>query len=306
MGQMTCEQCRRWWSPYMDSELDATKTFEVSEHLRLCDACRKRFENESNMDDLIRESIANVSLPNAFWNKIEKGVKATVNRPQLQQTARFRFSGWLAVAAMVAMLLFGGFLFRYALPGVSVVDADRNDANRDHDVGVLATTVSVVDVLKRASPEFRKFPPPSSVEGQPHDSSQTSARCEQVRRELAEMSRRLYGVEITFEPDERHPHQFDFVAVSQRGGDDGDPYMEVHVNCCGRPTVLVIALANSRVDVRELQAATPKRDITGQTQDGNDVPIQVQSKSMNGVMIAGATARHYLNAIFAGARVTKI
>ena len=40
---MNCKEARRWMSPYIDSELGKTKTFEISEHLRYCPACAERF-----------------------------------------------------------------------------------------------------------------------------------------------------------------------------------------------------------------------------------------------------------------------
>lgn len=57
---MNCREIRRWLSPYLDSELGKTKTFEVSEHLRECSACAKRFESERRVDTLMAEKLADV------------------------------------------------------------------------------------------------------------------------------------------------------------------------------------------------------------------------------------------------------
>ena len=56
---MNCQEARRFISPYLDSELGQTKTFEVSEHLSECESCRRRFEQERSAQiktygDLIR------------------------------------------------------------------------------------------------------------------------------------------------------------------------------------------------------------------------------------------------------------
>ncbi len=59
---MNCREVRRWLSPYLDSELGKTKTFEVSEHLRQCEVCATRFERERRVDaSMVEQLSSNVS-----------------------------------------------------------------------------------------------------------------------------------------------------------------------------------------------------------------------------------------------------
>lgn len=69
---MNCRDVRRWISPYLDSELDQTKTFEISEHLRVCDACAERFEKERRVDSLLVERLE--AVPQLDWNAITRRV----------------------------------------------------------------------------------------------------------------------------------------------------------------------------------------------------------------------------------------
>ncbi|GJM26423.1 MAG: hypothetical protein DHS20C16_28380 [Phycisphaerae bacterium] len=289
----------------MDSELDASKTFEVSEHLRLCDSCRLRFERESAMDGWMRESLGDVQMPADLWEQIEAGVKmpAVASVTGDTSTRRPRFFKWfgpLAMAAMVAIVITAGLLFRDRTPAVQVVDVGT-----DRRVRVPATHVSVARLLAQASPKFKEFPDSSTGEG--GDAvGLSSSRCAEVRRQLADMSRRVLGAEVTFEPSPGHRHPINFVAVFERTDDEGDPYIELHMNCCGRPTLIALALTDSHTRILELNEPTAKRNVTDVAGELSDVPIQIQSESINGVMVAGATARHYLDAVFAGFKVSKI
>ena len=69
---MNCRDVRRWISPYLDSELDQTKTFEISEHLRVCEACAERFEKERRVDSLLVERLE--AAPQLDWNPITRRV----------------------------------------------------------------------------------------------------------------------------------------------------------------------------------------------------------------------------------------
>ncbi len=59
---MNCREVRRWLSPYLDSELGKTKTFEVSEHLRQCESCATRFEQERRIDASIAEKLSDAPV----------------------------------------------------------------------------------------------------------------------------------------------------------------------------------------------------------------------------------------------------
>jgi hypothetical protein len=289
----------------MDSELDASKTFEVSEHLRLCESCRLRFERESAMDGWMRDSLGDVQMPVALWNQIESDInEPPVATPKtVVGKRRSPFSKWLgplALAATVTIVITVGLFFRDRLHEVNDFDDGTG-----RELQILAARVSVASLLKDASPNFKTF-----SESGPNGGGTTvgldSTRCAEVRRQLAEMSRRVLGAEVTFEQGPEPRHLVNFVAVFERTDDAGNPFIELHLNCCGRPTLIALALTDSHSRILELNEATAKKDITYETGEPSDVPIQIHSESMNGVMVAGATARHYLDAVFAGIKVTKI
>lgn len=285
----------------MDSELDASKTFEVSEHLRLCESCRVRFERESAMDGWIRESLSNVRVPEGLWNQIEDDIKGSSVRASSRPANNrpisiLRWLRPLAIAAAVAIVATAGWYFRDHLPAVHVVDLG---SSRE------VAGVSVANLLEEATPNFRKF----DEAGQVNDGGAVetvASRSANVQRELIEMSRRVLGAEVTYESNSPHPHPLDFVAVYERTDDAGKPFIELHLNCCGRPTLLALALTDSHTGILELDEATTKKNVTFKIDGQLLVPVQVRSESIDGVMVAAATARHYLDAIFSGLKVSKV
>ncbi len=94
---MNCRDTRRWMSPYLDSELGQTKTFEISEHLRKCASCAERFEREGHVDGLLAEHLSRT--PDLDWDQVLRGAmrKPRVFRP-------FQLSA-LGLAACVALVM---------------------------------------------------------------------------------------------------------------------------------------------------------------------------------------------------------
>ena len=52
---MKCQQARIYLSPYLDSELDPTTTYEVSRHLESCPDCARLFAAEEDLERAIGE-----------------------------------------------------------------------------------------------------------------------------------------------------------------------------------------------------------------------------------------------------------
>lgn len=71
---MNCKQVRRLISPYLDSELSRSETFEVCEHLRQCPDCAARFEQERAAEALIRERLLETRMPDPLWNGIRRNL----------------------------------------------------------------------------------------------------------------------------------------------------------------------------------------------------------------------------------------
>lgn len=95
---MNCREVRRWLSPYLDSELGETKTFEVSEHLRQCNPCATRFEQERRVDCLMAEKLADTERMD-FQAMLREAV-----RPKPTKRGRW-WIGVMGLAACVALLV---------------------------------------------------------------------------------------------------------------------------------------------------------------------------------------------------------
>lgn len=94
---MRCTQVRCYVSPYLDSELDAKTTFEISRHLEICPACARLFSQEGELDRAIFERI---KLPEGDENVVlERALGRTLSSRGL--TPR----GWLWTAAALLLVL---------------------------------------------------------------------------------------------------------------------------------------------------------------------------------------------------------
>lgn len=103
---MDCQTARKWMSPYLDSELETAKTFEINEHLRRCENCRRRFDAERQVDDMMRDRLSRETMPAETWVQLRR----EVNRSQL--IAKLRPLGIVAAAASVVLVA-----MIYWLPG---------------------------------------------------------------------------------------------------------------------------------------------------------------------------------------------
>ncbi|MCB9858488.1 MAG: zf-HC2 domain-containing protein [Phycisphaerales bacterium] len=108
---MDCQTARKWTSPYLDSELETAKTFEISEHLRACEACRRRFNAERQVDDMIRDRLAREAMPPEAWSRIRR----EVNRSSFLRRVR----GPAIVAAAACLMLSATMYFSPGLTGNS-------------------------------------------------------------------------------------------------------------------------------------------------------------------------------------------
>lgn len=95
---MDCKTARQWISPYLDSELEKAKTFEICEHLRICDACRRRFDAERQVEALACDRLRQDEMPAAVWAQLRSEVNRSGNWRRLSFPA-----GLLATAAIIAV-----------------------------------------------------------------------------------------------------------------------------------------------------------------------------------------------------------
>lgn len=93
---MNCTQIRIYLSPYLDSELDPTTTFEISRHLEGCEQCARLFEAEACLERAIRDQLRQ---PVGDEEQVVEDVLARVLMP------RHNFPSWRALTAVAAILL---------------------------------------------------------------------------------------------------------------------------------------------------------------------------------------------------------
>lgn len=105
---MNCREARRCLSPYLDSELDPTTTFAISEHLRTCDECRRRFDAERRVDQAIVAKLGAESVSGELWREILRPLR----RPRW---VRWRLYAPLA-AAVIALVAWTGWPWKAAAP----------------------------------------------------------------------------------------------------------------------------------------------------------------------------------------------
>ncbi|MFQ5414477.1 MAG: zf-HC2 domain-containing protein [Phycisphaerae bacterium] len=200
---MNCKQVRRWLSPYLDSELGPTKTFEISEHLAACDACRWRFERERRVDRAVAERLGEV--PAVKWGEVESAAMrpSGVLRPWAARGG--------AVLGLAACLMFGLWL---AVPGPRGPSAPARAA------------AWLGDRFAEAAPLGRPF------EATPVSTS-----------DLASIMRDTLGASVAFQvsDDDAPHHVFELAQVHRRRFPDGGAYIEIRANCCGQPVLIVAA-----------------------------------------------------------------
>lgn len=98
---MNCSEARRSLSPYLDSELDPTTTFAISEHLRICESCRNRFEMERRADRAIIAGLDGPHMTDAVWEEAIRPLRRP--RPGI-----WRLYAPLAAAAAIAIVVWVG------------------------------------------------------------------------------------------------------------------------------------------------------------------------------------------------------
>ena len=195
---MNCRETRRFLSPYLDSELGKTKTFEISDHLRLCPNCTDRFEKERKVDLVIAEHLRHA--PSLDWEQI--GRIATAPR-RIFRPWRIGVVGLAACIALVSWVTIR--------PGAAAASGLED---------------LVIARFAQAAPQEKPF----------YVDADGSI-------DLKALGQSTLGVslEMSHRPESGPGHHAKFVDVHGRTTADNVPYLEVHLNCCGKPIVVVIA-----------------------------------------------------------------
>lgn len=95
---MNERKARRLLMPYLDSELDARTTAEITEYLETSDDARRRFDAEAGLEAWIAESLRDERMSDDTWRNIQ--LRLGVIRPPMWPKV-------VAAAAVVVLALVG-------------------------------------------------------------------------------------------------------------------------------------------------------------------------------------------------------
>lgn len=219
---MRCQETRKWISPYLDSELDPTKTFEVSQHLESCAPCRERFEKEGRADELIGAALRREeSFVN--WPAIERQILAPARR--VIPIMPIRPKWLLAAAACVAFIL----ISQGDWPGSTIAAHPAQWA---------------VDELHTLSPGCLPFP-----EGR----GCTSDEINEIAATALDC-----GLVIPIVNGRLANHSVTLIQRNMRTCDAGTDRVEIQLNCCGKPVLLIVAKCSQRGMMKDITAALEK------------------------------------------------
>lgn len=67
---MRCEEYRKYFSAYMDAELDVKTSIDIINHLTLCEACTQRLEREQVIERLLSRGLKKEKMPEDVWGRV--------------------------------------------------------------------------------------------------------------------------------------------------------------------------------------------------------------------------------------------
>lgn len=199
---MNCKESRKWMSPYLDSELGSTKTFEVSEHLRTCPECTARFEAERSADQAMRVHLSNEAMPEELWSKIAGSV-STPPWIRVLRTQRY----W-AMAACLVLVVGGALVMRQ-------IDAPERPP-------------LLIQRFVAETPGNRPFAIEDSIAG--------AGALEAVLRDTFRVA-----LSVPSNLETMGHRNLQVVSATQRRDANGREFVEVRLNCCGEPMLMVLA-----------------------------------------------------------------
>ena len=92
---MKCEDARRHWSLYYDSETGPEKCFQISEHLSGCAECRQWFEQQSRFERGVERKLQSISPSPEVWERVANSVRGRRTTSRRQP--------WAVIGTIVAL-----------------------------------------------------------------------------------------------------------------------------------------------------------------------------------------------------------
>ena len=108
---MNCDEIRRHWHLYYDSEGDAELHWKISQHLDHCAVCAEWFAKQSRFEDLVTEKLSAASSDEELWQH----VLARAGLPRRTPARRwFMFSSLASCAAAALLFVAGAWFLHFA------------------------------------------------------------------------------------------------------------------------------------------------------------------------------------------------
>jgi anti-sigma factor RsiW len=167
---MNCDEARRHWNLYHDSEGDADLFFRINEHLAACPACAEWFYRESLLEDRVEETLRPGEATPELWRAIV--LHAGVEQPQ--PVRRWFVPAWFTALAASLLLAIGGWLLfgqsqtaSADLPDLAKVTAEYHEKFADGTKPVAFASGSDLEVehYLRGEVNFPVRCPPRSDSG---------------------------------------------------------------------------------------------------------------------------------------------
>lgn len=100
---MNCDQARKHWHLFHDSEGDVPLHQEVNEHLAACHDCSRWFDQQTTLEDLFTQRLRTSECTDSLWERIRERCETT--RPELR--CRDSLWKWSLLAAATLLLAVG-------------------------------------------------------------------------------------------------------------------------------------------------------------------------------------------------------
>lgn len=280
---MKCSDARARLSAYLDSELDAGSTFEVSRHIRSCPECAARFEEERRVDEAIGARLRGETLPDEAWTTIRLAVGASTRR-----RGRLVFAACAGVLSAVLLLGVGlrGFPWLQRIvrlgdrtPRVTwVEDRGRAEIAAMDDLAgawIAATTGSA----------WRDSPDAGWVAA----ADPAAAAVELLQGAVLELCCEARG------------HATRLLATRRVAGPAGDA-LELRLECCGEPVLLRVVLSTVGPGQGFAVERAVAEDLRADAEERRVPDLAVVARRVGGVL-AVAVARHPIGDLLDGLRV---
>lgn len=124
---MNCDEIRRHWHLYYDSEGDAELHWKINEHLGRCAACAEWFAKQSRFEDLLADKLREPADDGQVWASVLAGAGLTRAMP----ARRWLLFTTLAVCAATLLLaVFGPWRHEQSLPALTANWHERWSSGR--------------------------------------------------------------------------------------------------------------------------------------------------------------------------------